>query len=149
MLKRTIIFVALLLALAGIGFGQENRMHVKTMQGIIAKADWVLVTTDVNENPVYVDRTDMVRIASVVMFYSKFIKRDTIVYTTVAGNCTTDNFIQTNGFSVYPDSPRLYEVSLETDNILLKARPDSIGAALLDYTCKNAKVLALPDENNS
>lgn len=136
--------IILILATAVIGAAQAKKQTAAEREEMfrqqIPKAKWVVVTRDEDAEPYYVDSLTMSRLMSTVVFITKSEKRGTIEYNKVIGGCTKDLFTISIRMVSNPGVKEL--IGEEIENPDFETVPKgSIGYIMLDYVCKNAKVM--------
>lgn len=154
-MKRLGLVVAVMLALASIGFGQTKAerdklarvVTIEQQKEFIANADWMLIGEPSNE-PMYIDTNSVARAKSLVIFRFKLVgEMSGVNYGTILAGCTDANFVYMYMFGELPDKS-IYRLDAEPiSNVYLAEKGTRIYVALV-YTCnyKGAKIVPIPDK---
>lgn len=144
-MKRIAATILILSSLAGSIAAQKAQTREEREQrfrAAIGKAKWFLVTKDEDGKPYYIDSLTMGRAVSTVVFTTKSSKRGTIEYNKVVGGCTKDLFAVSIRMVSNPGVKELVGAEIEKPDFETVAR-GTIGYIMLDYVCKNAKVITV------
>ena len=142
-MKRIVTTFLILASLVGVVAAQKTQTPAEREQGFrndIGKAKWVLVTKDEDGEPYYIDSLTMGRVMSTVIFATKSSKRGTIEYSKVGGGCTKDLFVVSIKMVSNPGVKELVGGEIENPDFETVTK-GTVGYIMLDYVCKNAKVI--------
>lgn len=141
---KKIATIILLLAVPLAASAQTKRQTLKEREEAfrqeIATAKWVLFTRTDEGEPYYINSLTMSRFMSTVIFTTKREKRGTIEYGKIVGGCTKDLIAVSINMMQNPGMKELIGGEIEEPE-MTTAEKGTIGYAMLDYVCKNAKVM--------
>lgn len=136
---RTVALALVIFALASIGFGQVRTE--KQQEAVNKKAKWVAVGSDENDDTVYMDVSDVSKVATLALFNVKMEKRGILLYSTMVVNCLTEGYLVTNVFA--QSSPNAALVRMKSLD-MAEPVPYEKGGAVYDmaeYACRYGKPL--------
>lgn len=136
-MKKIIVLVISLLALASIGFGQART--VKQQEARNASAKWLQTgeSNDGSGDAVYMNVADIGKVATLAIFDVKMLKNGLTIYTTLAVNCLSRGYIGTNTFVQATPTGKLLRMEMYDMKHPVEIEKDSVVGDMADYACRN------------
>jgi len=129
-----------LLAATAVGQNKTAEQRDEGFKKEIAAAKWALLGEDMDGIEYHIDANTMNRVLSIVTFIYKTEKRGTVSYSKVAGGCSQDLFTRSSVMQSNPGVKGLTGGELD-EPIIEEVKKGQVGYVMLDYVCKNAKVM--------